>query len=72
MITFPQDQIDETIKRLHSYGESFRGIKDQETKIYSWSRFSLKASRIITQQQNYIKYLEEKISELEENVSNLR
>lgn len=63
MITFPQEQIDETIKRLYSYGEAYRGIPDQETKIYSWSRFSLRASRIITQQQKYIQYLEEKLDE---------
>jgi len=66
MITFPQEQIDETIKRLYSYGESFRGIPGQETKIYSWSRFSLRASRIILQQQKYIEYLEEKIDAFEE------
>ena len=59
-----KNQIEETVKRLYSYGESFRGIPDQDTKVYAWSRFSLRASRIITQQQRYIQYLEEKLDEV--------
>jgi hypothetical protein len=40
MITFPQDQIDETIKRLHLYSEFFKGNPDQDSRIYAWARFS--------------------------------
>ena len=65
MITFPQDQIDETIKRLHLYSEFFKGNPDQDSRIYAWVRFSARGLRIINQQQQYIQRLKEKIDELE-------
>jgi|688.fasta_scaffold1619880_1 hypothetical protein len=65
MITFPQDQIDETIKRLHLYSEFFKGSPNQDTRIYAWARFSARGSRIINQQQQHIKLLEEKLDELQ-------
>ena len=69
MISFPEEQIEETIKRLIFYSDFFKGSPNQDTRIYAWARFSSRASRIINQQKEYIKNLKEKIDELgEENV----
>ena len=67
MITFPQDQIDETIKRLALYSDFFKGSPNQDTRIYAWARFSARGSRIINQQREYIQKLEEQLDELKEN-----
>lgn len=64
LITFPQDQIDETIKRLFIYSEFFKGSPNQDSRIYAWARFSARGSRIINQQQKAINLLEEECAAL--------